>query len=104
MKKNYKKKLILLIDAHYFVHGHQDLNVLSVLVWNVVDMHMMVYFISKVHVLMLSILYGGNVIIVCFSFLKMNKIFSGEVKITMDPLLHWLQYPYFLPQSDPMRQ
>ncbi|CAF0826170.1 unnamed protein product [Rotaria sp. Silwood1] len=31
-------------------------------------------------------------------------IWSGEVKISMDPLLHWLQYPYLLPQSDPMRQ
>ncbi|CAF2902090.1 unnamed protein product [Rotaria sp. Silwood2] len=31
-------------------------------------------------------------------------IWSGEVKITMDPLLHWLQYPYLLPQSDSMRQ
>jgi hypothetical protein len=30
--------------------------------------------------------------------------FSGEIKLSMDPLLHWLQYPYLLPQSDPMRQ
>ncbi|CAF0882557.1 unnamed protein product [Rotaria sordida] len=31
-------------------------------------------------------------------------IWSGEVKISMDPLLHWLQYPSLLPQSDPMKQ
>ncbi|CAF3383316.1 unnamed protein product [Rotaria sp. Silwood1] len=31
-------------------------------------------------------------------------IWSGEVKITIDPLLHWLQYPHLLPQSDPMKQ
>lgn len=31
-------------------------------------------------------------------------IWSGEIKLTMDPLLHWLQYPYLLPQSDTMRQ
>ncbi|CAF1355657.1 unnamed protein product [Rotaria magnacalcarata] len=31
-------------------------------------------------------------------------IWSGEVKITMDPLLHWLQYPNLLPQADPMKQ
>ncbi|CAF0873630.1 unnamed protein product [Adineta steineri] len=31
-------------------------------------------------------------------------IWSGEVKLSTDPLLHWLQYPYLLPQSDPMKQ
>ncbi|UJR21571.1 hypothetical protein I4U23_024654 [Adineta vaga] len=31
-------------------------------------------------------------------------IWSGEVKLSMDPLLHWVQYPHLLPQSDPMKQ
>ncbi|CAF3379761.1 unnamed protein product [Rotaria socialis] len=31
-------------------------------------------------------------------------IWSGEVKLSIDPLLHWLQYPHLLPQSDPMKQ
>ncbi|CAF4127721.1 unnamed protein product [Rotaria sp. Silwood2] len=31
-------------------------------------------------------------------------IWSGEIKLTIDPLLHWLQYPHLLPQADPMKQ
>ncbi|CAF1332490.1 unnamed protein product [Adineta steineri] len=31
-------------------------------------------------------------------------IWSGEVKTSIDPLLHWVQYPQLLPQSDPMKQ
>ncbi|CAF1203073.1 unnamed protein product, partial [Adineta ricciae] len=31
-------------------------------------------------------------------------IWSGEIKLSMDPLLHWLQYPYLLPQSNPLKQ
>jgi hypothetical protein len=53
---------------------------------------------------MLFILSGGKLIFAFLFSFKYFYPFSGEVKLSMDPLLHWLQYPHLLPQSDPMKQ
>lgn len=68
---------------------------------------MIVYSINKVHAPMQFTLFGGIHPMNKIFFLLLDGLsseFSGEIKLSMDPLLHWLQYPYLLPQSDPMKQ